>query len=107
MDIKLSANLRYSQWTHGEDVDIHHLRDLRFEEEGDGGEWLGIDMLLDFRFHKNWSFLLGYSQNNYKEIKASMKVTDLITGDTTSYAGDSAGLDHSSGLLSLGMNYRF
>jgi outer membrane protease len=80
---------------------------LRFEVDGDNGVWLAADLGVTFELSQQWSLNLGYTYQEYSEIKSSMKVTDLITGSTTVYAGDSAGLDHSSKMLTLGANYRF
>ncbi|MFO7592639.1 MAG: omptin family outer membrane protease [Pseudomonadota bacterium] len=107
MDLILNANVRYSQWAKGEDVDIHHLRSLRFEEEGDDGEWLGYEITMEFEIARQLTLMFGYNYQKYDEIKATTVVTDQITGAKYYYPGDSAGLDHSSDMMTLEMNYRF
>ncbi len=97
----------YSAWAHGEDVDIHHLRDLRFEEQGAGGQWYKFELEMDFEVSRSTMFTVGYSSQTYSEIKSSSTATDLTTDISTFYPGDSAGLSHKSELIKLGMNYRF
>ncbi len=97
----------YSAWAKGDDIDIHHLRNLRFEEQGTGGEWYKFELEMDFEVNKSVMFTLGFSSQTYSEIKASTKVIDLTTDIATFYPGDSAGLSHKSELISLGVNYRF
>lgn len=107
MPIVLSASFRYSNQVHGEDVDIHHLRDLRFEESGDDGIWQAYDIRIDFHFSPSLSFNLSYAAQRYAEIEATTEVTDLITGAKTFYPGPAAGLDHHSSMRSLGLTYLF
>lgn len=97
----------YSAWVEGEDVDIHHLRDLRFEEKGSDGEWYKLELEMDFELTKQMSFMVGYSTQVYQEIKASTWMTDLTTGITTYFPGDSSGLSNKTELLSMGISYRF
>jgi plasminogen activator len=104
--LQFDAKLRYSQWVSGEDVDHHLLRYLRFEEEGSGGDWIEYDVSLTYLLNKRASLNIAYSAQEYDEIKASTTVTDLLTGATTLYAGDSAGLDHSSQQLTLGFSFQ-
>ena len=107
MDMVLTANVRYSQWAEGEDVDIHHLRSLKFEEEGEDGEWIGYDVTLEFEIARQLTLMLGYAYQRYEEIMATTLVTDQITGAQYFYHGDAAGLDHSSDMMTLELNYRF
>lgn len=100
-------SILYSAWANGEDVDIHHLRDLKFEEKGSGGVWYKLGLEMYFDITKRMQFSIGYSGQVYNEIKAPTLVTDLTTGTTTYYPGDSAGLSHKSQLTSLGLSYRF
>ncbi len=97
----------YSAWAEGEDVDIHHLRDLRFEEKGNGGEWYKFEIEMVFDISRNITYSLGYSTQTYEEIKASTTVTDLTSGATAFYPGDAAGLSHKSELLTMSLQYRF
>lgn len=107
MDMLFSGSIRYSPWVQGKDEDIHYLRDLRFEEEGSDGEWLAVELELDVAISSRLSVLLGYSYQEYREIKASMVVTDLTTGDRGYYPDGSAGLDHFSNMFTLGAKFHF
>ncbi len=100
------AKLRYSQWVSAEDVDHHILRDLRFEEEGSGGDWIEYDLSLSYLLSKRASLSFSYSAQEYDEIKASSTATDLLSGTVWLYPGESAGLDHSSQQLSVGFSYQ-
>lgn len=105
--ILFNASMRYSPWARGEDEDIHYLRDLRFEEQGSDGKWLALDIGLEFEVDRQLSVMLGYNWQEYEEIKGSTIITDLVTGEKFYYPGDAAGLDHSSNMFNLGLNYRF
>lgn len=107
LELLLSAGVRYSRWVRGSDEDIHYLRDLKFEEDGSGGEWLALDIGLELELDRQLSLLFGYNWQEYQEIKASTLITDLVTGERYYYPGDAAGLDHSSRMLNIGLNYRF
>jgi plasminogen activator len=107
MPIVLSASFRYSNQVHGEGVDIHHLRDLRFEDSGDGGKWQAYDINIDFHLSKTLALNLGYAAQRYAEVKATTTMTDLASGDKFFFPGDAAGLDHRSNLLKMGLSYRF
>lgn len=107
IDIFLDTSIRYSRWAEAEAVDVHHLRDVRFEDGGTGGTWFAYGVTIDFRTRSRFSFLIGYSYQRYKEIRGPMTMTDLITGEQTHYAGDTGGLDNRSNLYSVGLNYRF
>lgn len=99
-------NARYSVWAEGEDIDIHHLRDLRFEESGKDGQWLDLQLNVDVALDTNLDLTFGVSHSVYSEVKGPTTITDLTNGATSYYPGDAAGLDHSSTMLSLGLNYR-
>lgn len=107
LPIVLSAGIRYSPWVQGNAVDIHHLRALKFEDEGDGGKWMAYDVKIDFHVAQNLAVNLAYSSQTYDEIKGSTTVTDLATGAVFLYPGDAAGMDHSSSMISLGLSYAF
>ncbi|SCZ66960.1 omptin family outer membrane protease [Thiohalomonas denitrificans] len=106
-NITLDASLRFSDWVKGEDVDVHHLRDLRFEGEGDRGRWMAFDFSLDFSLSERFDVGISYSATEYDEIKATTLITDLTDGSKTFYSGDAAGLDHRSSMVSLDLGYRF
>lgn len=103
----LTLGLRYSPLARGEDVDIHHLRSLRFETVGRNGTWYGADIKLDFIIDDRSSVELGYFNQRYNEILGSMMITDLTTGARAYYGGNAAGLDHSSSMFSLGIKHEF
>ena len=106
-NITLDARLRFSDWVDAEDVDTHHLRALRFEEEGDGGRWTAFDVRMVFALGRQLDFRIGYSSTEYQEVSANTLITDLTDGSESFYPGDTAGLDHSSSMVSLGLGYRF
>ena len=105
--LQLTLGLRYSPLARGEDVDIHHLRSLRFETEGKNGSWYGVDMTLAFEIDDRLTLNLGYFNHHYSEMKGGMMVTDLTTGARGYYGGNAAGLDHSSSMFSLGLKQEF
>lgn len=105
--ISFDASIHYSQWVKGEDVDIHHLRDLRFEESGSGGHWYELKLGLTFELLHKLSLTTNYAVQRYDEIKASTEITDLTNGDKFYFGGAAAGLDHGSQLISVNLDYSF
>ncbi|HEY0720220.1 MAG TPA: omptin family outer membrane protease [Gammaproteobacteria bacterium] len=107
LPIVLNASVQYSGWAQGDDSDTHHLRNLLFEESGDGGKWLGMNVSLEFFLSQVMSLNVAYAYQRYQEIKASTTMTDLTTGDVTYFGGASAGLEHSSRRTSVQFSYHF
>jgi len=107
VDVTMHLNVRYSQWAHGEDIDHHYLRSLVITQNGDGGEWMGADLKVDFEVNPEWMFQLGYNYQKYSEIKTSKTYKKLTTGVKTYYPGDSGGLSNTSHMVNLGLKYLF
>lgn len=104
--VTADLNGRYSHWATGKDIDIHHLRDLRFEESGKNGQWLDLQLSIDVALDRNLDLTFGITHTIYSEVKGPVTATDLTTGTTSYYPGDAASLDHGSTLVSVGVSYR-
>ncbi len=89
------------------DEDIHHLRNLRFEEDFDVSSMYGLDLGLGYNITPSLAVSAMFRYQKYEEAKGDTTVTDLTTGEKRYFSGDVAGIDHSSSTVSLGLQYRF
>lgn len=96
-----------SPLVYAKDEDIHHLRNLRFEGDFDVSSMYGVDLGVGYDITPNFAVLAAFKYQKYEEAKGDVTSTDLVTGEQEYYGGDSAGIDHSSYMVSLGLRYRF
>lgn len=89
------------------DDDIHHLRNLRFEGDFDYSSMFGVDIGLGYSFTPNLALTAAFKYQKYEEADGDTVVTDLVTGTRQYYGGDVAGVDHSSSMVSVGLQYSF
>ena len=89
------------------DEDIHHLRNLRFEGDFDYSSMVGIDLGLGYSFTPNLALTAAFKYQKYEEADGDTLITDLSTGAQQHVSGDAAGVDHSSSMVSVGLQYRF
>ncbi len=89
------------------DEDTHHLRNLRFEGDYDYSSMFGIDIGLGYNFTPNLALTAAFKYQNYEEADGDTVITDLATGAQQQVTGDAAGVDHSSSMVSVGLQYRF
>lgn len=88
-------------------VDDHYLRNLRFESDLAGGTMIGVDLSATYHFTEQFAVSLAVFAQNYSELKGEETITDTATGQKITLAGDPAGFDHQSAMLSLGLHYQF
>lgn len=105
--ITFSGRIIGSTFVTAEDKDQHHLRNLVFEEDFDSGNMFAVDLSGAYNFTDQLSLLVSYHFQRYDEMKGETTITDLTTGAVTKVDGDAAGIDHSSGMLSLSAVYTF
>lgn len=105
--LTFSGRVIYSPFVSGDDKDQHHLRDLVFEEEYDSGTLFSCDLTGSYHFTSNITMTLAYHFQLYDEMRGSTTITDNVTGQKTFFSGDVAGMDHSSHMFSLGVEYMF
>ena len=103
--ISLDASVRYSRWVRGDDVDVHILRDLRFETGGSGGSWREYGVSLSYLLDERLTLSLAYADQEYGETRGNTFVTDLLTGVMSMVPGETGSLDHHSRQISLGLRY--
>lgn len=96
-----------SPFVTAEDEDIHHLRNLRFEEDFDTSSMYGVDLAIGYEITPNFALTGAFKYQKYEEAKGDTTITDLTTGQQYHYPGDAAGTDHTSSMISVGLEYRF
>ncbi len=104
---KVIFSMSYSVWVQGEDVFIDHRSNQKYEEEGSGGEWSKIALEVDYEITKHMMFTIGYSKQNYMDLKGTLLNTDITNGSTALYPDETASMSNKIDLISLGINYRF
>ena len=90
-----------------EATDIHHLRNLEFEDDFETGTMVGIDLAISYAFSPQLQAMLGFHYIDYAEVKGSTEITDLVTGATSAVGGDAAGSDNSNGTIMAAVVYTF
>ncbi len=103
----ISGRVIGSPLVKGEDKDIHHMRDLLFEEDFDTSWMWAADLALTYKLSPHWGLTGLFSYQYYDEAKGETTITDLITGEQWYYPGDSAGADNVATTVSLRLDCRF
>ncbi len=115
-DGRLSSRfyLQYSPLASGEDELVSTMGERyteanawKYEGEMSGGGWYRFGLEMNFEITKQIMLTLGYTLQQYNEIKGKRKETDLVGGTTTQYPEDSASMENQYNMFTLGMNYRF
>lgn len=101
------VKLLYSEAVIAKDEDTHHLRDLYFEEYFEGGRMLELILSGEYNFTDNFKLIGSFDYSKYYTNKGYIVETNLVTGSTTTYGEGSAGIENTTSMLSLGLNYKF
>lgn len=95
-----------SWWVDSEDVDLHHMRDLMFEERFDQGSMMSAELEASFRVTDRFSILGSYEYVNHDEVKGPTAVSDENTGAPIGYYdADAAGAILETHTVHLGVRY--
>jgi len=106
-NMSFSGRFIASPFASANDEDTHHMRDLLFEEDFDTTFMWSIDLAASYYFTPQFALTGMFHYQKYDEAKGSTTITDLVTGEKYYYAGDAAGTDHTSHLLTLFLEYTF
>jgi len=88
-----------------EDEDYHILRDIHFKETFDGGVYVGAGLNASYRITDSLFISGAIDYQGIPEIQGDMEYTDS-TGQTAK-STDTAGISHSSTMISAAIGYRF
>lgn len=103
--VSISGRLIGSTLVSAEDEDIHHLRNIRFEEDFDNGDMIGVDFAVTYKLNAQMALVGSFKYLEFNEVKGETRATDLTTGQTYLFAGDSAGLDNETSTIALAFTY--
>lgn len=106
-NFSLTGEFIYSPLVYAGDEDIHHARELKFDEDFDTTTMFAVRLGGSYFLTETLSLQLTYNFQQYKEAKGSTTVTDLSTGETEQIDGDAAGTNHKSNLVNLALVYDF
>ena len=99
--ITFSGRIIGSTFAFGESTDQHHMRDLVSEDKYNSGQMLGVDLAGAYNFTKNFSLMLSYHYQVYKNFEDDAHRKDLTTGVTTTYTSAQDSMDHHSDMFSV------
>ena len=102
---RLNAYLLYSPFVMAEDEDYHIARDTRFKESFAGGNYLGAGVAGQYDITSSVFVSALLDVQSIPEFTGDMNVTDEL-GDTYAFS-DSAGISHTSAMLSASIGLRF
>ena len=107
-DKKLYANIfgNYSNLVSAEDEDIHHQRNLKFNEYFTNGEYFNWGANISGKIKENIYLGAGYEFVYYPENRGYMIVHDLNTNNSYRY-DDSAGIRNKFSKISVNLKYNF
>lgn len=106
-NFSFKLKLLYSEAVIAKDEDTHHLRDLYFEEYFEGGKMLEISLSGECNFTDNFKLIGSLDYSKYYINKGYTVETNLATGSTTTYGLGSAGIENTTNMITMGVNYKF
>lgn len=104
--LELSGRFVYSPLAEGEATDNHYLRNLVTYDEGEEGEFFGLDVAGTFSFTDHLALKLGYSYQRYDEMQGDSEWEYRDEG-VVYYFEDGAGMSQTSSLFKVVMQYTF
>lgn len=105
--IDVEVKFEYSDWVNVEATDIHHMRDLRFEDRFKTGSMSAYEFSMGHNFSDETSVILSYKKREYDEVRGGTTTYDTTTGAIDSQCTNCAGADNESTLWSLGLSRQF
>ena len=102
----VDAYALYSPYVIATDHDQHLIRQLSFQEDFQGGQYIGIGVRGTYTFQSNWFATLALDGQIIPEIYGDTTVTDTLTGQSDTTHG-TAGLNNQVWMLSLGAGCKF
>jgi plasminogen activator len=100
---KLQGEVIGSLWAFGHDRDDHHLRSILFEDRFANMAMIAAKLAVDYRIDTRVAIVGRVEYQKYFEKKGSSTSLNYSNGTFQNAGPDSAGMDHHSLLLSLGL----
>ncbi len=100
-----SGELTGSLWGRASDRDDHYIRTILFEEEFKNMPMLAGEFSASYALTDRLSLFGSFVYQKYFEVKGSSTETNYSTHVVTYSPGDSAGMDHYSMLVNLGLKW--
>ncbi|PIE69197.1 MAG: hypothetical protein CSA21_03480 [Deltaproteobacteria bacterium] len=106
-NVSFSGRLIASPFAYANDEDTHHMRHLFFEEDFDPTFMWSLNLGGRYHFNPQLALTAMFHYQHYDEAKGNMTITDLFSGERVTISGDAAGIDHTSHMFSLALQYTF
>ena len=102
----LAAYLTYSPFVQATDRDRHLFRNIEFEEDFSGGDYIGAGIRCTYTFACRFYLAGAFDTQSIPEIIGDTTITDTTTG-ATGTSTDSAGIENQVSMISLAAGYTF
>lgn len=105
--IDVGVKFEYSDWVDVEATDIHHMRDLRFEDRFETGSMTAYEFSMGHQFSDETSVIFSYEKRKYDEVRGGSTTYDITTGAIDSQCTNCSGADNESTLWTLALSRQF
>jgi omptin len=101
--LRISGSLIGSALAYGSDDDDHWLRSLHFFDDFDRTNYVGASAEFSYRYGNHYQVFLAASAERFFHTHGDTTLTDLLSGASAYYAGDTSGGDHENLQVSVGL----
>jgi outer membrane protease len=88
-------------------TDIHHARNLVFNETYAPGKLNAYKFGVGYQFNDNFSVSFSYDLQNHLEARGSTTISSSVTGNVTGGCVNCAGSDNTNSTASIGISFFF
>ncbi|VUS85810.1 omptin family outer membrane protease [Klebsiella pasteurii] len=104
---EFNALFKFSDWVRARDNDEHYSRQLTFHEKTTNSRYYGVSFDVGYYVTPNTKIYTEFTYNKYSEGKGASNEINNISGLTTLYDGDAAGISNKNYTITTGLKYRF
>ena len=106
-NLKFHARVIYSNMVGVSALDLHHMRDLTFEDNFADGEMAAYDVSLTYQLATGLGLIARFDAQEYQEVRGDTTYRVSSTGADAGSCTNCAGADNSNSTWSLGLSYEY